>query len=160
MHTRGRYSAASLLVTPNGPRELPPEPPHYFSEREAAEWRAIVECLPPDFFPYESLPLLTCYVSIACQLEVITRELSRFKEGPPRDVRRKEYGELMRYRGQLVMQLTVLATKLRLAPSTRNDRDRTTVVVLRSRMVPSRGNGNSISTSSARDCTTPCGRTR
>ena len=65
-------------------------------------------------------------MSVTCQLEAITRELSKFREGPPRDVRRKEYGELMRYRGQLVMQLTVLATKLRLAPSC-NDRDRTTV---------------------------------
>jgi hypothetical protein len=59
----------------------------------------------------ESLALLACYVSVSCQLEAITRELSRFKEGPPRDVRR---GELL------------LATQLRLAPSC-NDRDRTTV---------------------------------
>jgi hypothetical protein len=74
----------------------------------------------------ESLALLACYVSVTCQLEAITRELSRFK-GPPRDVRRKEYGELMQYQGQLVLQLSALSTKLRLAPSSCNDRDRTTV---------------------------------
>src|SRR5215471_16433255 len=124
MHTRGRYSAATLSVAPDGRAAEKLDPPAYFNEREVAEWRAIVECLPQDFFPPESLALLTSYVSIACQLEVITRELSRFKEGPPRDARRKEYWELTRGRGQLVMQLATLSAKLRIAPSTRNDRTR------------------------------------
>jgi len=93
MHTRGRYSPADLsIVSPDGPREPPPEPPAYFNEREVVEWRTIVECLPQDFFPRESLALLTSYVSIACQLEVITRELSRFKEGPPRDAAKRILG--------------------------------------------------------------------
>ena len=129
MHTPGRYSAADLsIVSPDGPREPPPEPPAYFNEREVSEWRALVGHLGAEFFPPESLALLTSYVSIACQLEVITRELSRFKEGPPRDVAmRKDYWKLTRCRGQLVMGLASLSTKLRLAPSTRNDRDRTTV---------------------------------
>ena len=106
MHTRGRYSAASQsIVSPDGPPRETPQPPSYFNEREVAEWNALVRHLGPDFFPWESLALLACYVSVSCQLEAITRELSRFKEGPPRDVRRKEYGELMRYRGQLVMQI-------------------------------------------------------
>src|SRR5215471_10886407 len=126
MHTRGRYSAATLSVAPDGRAAEKLDPPAYFNEREVAEWRAIVECLPQDFFPQESLALLTSYVSIACQLEVITRELSRFKEGPPRDARRKEYWELTKFRGPLVLQLANLAAKLRLAPSSRNDRDRTT----------------------------------
>jgi len=43
MHTRGRYSAADLsIVSPNGPREPPPEPPAYFNAREREEWNAIV----------------------------------------------------------------------------------------------------------------------
>jgi hypothetical protein len=89
-----------------------------------------MECLEnhlgADFFARESWALLASYVSISCQLEQITRELSRFKEGPLRDVRRKEYWELTRGRVTLVLQLSVLSTKLRLAPSTHNDRDRTT----------------------------------
>src|SRR5215471_2262838 len=88
MHTRGRYSAAALstplAVGPNGPREVL-SPPDYFNAREREEWNAIVGCLGTDFFPRESLALLASYVSISCQLEAITRELSPFKEGPPRD---------------------------------------------------------------------------
>jgi hypothetical protein len=130
MHTRGRYSAADLstplAVGLNGPREPLPQPPAYFNEREVTEWRTIVECLGPDFFPRESLALLANYVSISCQVEAISAALSKFKEGPPRDVRRKEYGELMRFRGPLIIQLATLSAKLRLAPSARNDRDRTT----------------------------------
>jgi hypothetical protein len=124
MHTRGRYSAANLsIVSPDGPREPPPEPPAYFNEREAVEWRAIVECLPQGFFPYESLALLTSYVSIAVQLDAINGQLSKFKGSlPPRDATRKEYWELTRARGPLVMQLAVLSAKLRIAPSARNDR--------------------------------------
>ena len=87
MHTRGRYSAADLsVVSPDGPREPPPEPPAYFNEREAKEWRAIVECLPQDFFPRESLALLTSYVSIACQLEVITLVETTFGKTRARDI--------------------------------------------------------------------------
>jgi len=92
MHTRGRYSAAALsVVTPDGPRE--PPPPHYFNEREVAEWRTLVECLGPDFFPWESRALLANYVSISCQLEAISAELSKFKGNlPPRDATRKRIG--------------------------------------------------------------------
>ena len=115
-------TAQRTIVSPDGPREPPPEPPAYFNEREVSEWRTIVECLPQDFFPRESLALLTSYVSISCQLEAISADLSRFKEGPPRDARRKEYWELTKFRGPLVMQLATLSAKLRIAPSARNDR--------------------------------------
>src|SRR5215471_18651962 len=73
MHTRGRYSAASLAVSPDGPPPELPKPPSYFNEREVAEWNALVNHLGPDFFPWESLALLACYVSVSCQLEAITR---------------------------------------------------------------------------------------
>ena len=83
MHTRGRYSAAALstplAVGPNGPREAL-EPPDYFNARERKEWSAIVNRLGADFFPYECRMLLTCYISIAVQLEAINGELSKFKD--------------------------------------------------------------------------------
>ena len=101
--------------------------PSYFNEREIAEWRAIVDRLGAEYFPTEAIALLVSHVSISCQLEVISAELSRFKEPPRDEATRKEYWELTRCRGQLVMALSSLSTKLRLAPSTRNDRDRTTV---------------------------------
>ena len=126
MHTRGRHSAASFSVTPNGPRPPPLQPPAYFNAREVAEWRAIVDRLGDEFFPRESLALLANYVSISCQLEAISAELARFEE-LPREATRKAYWEkLTRGRGPLVLQLANLASKLRLAPSTSNDRDRTT----------------------------------
>jgi hypothetical protein len=127
MHTRGRYSAADLsIVTPNGPRATL-EPPVYFNAREVAEWRAIVDRLGAEYFPRECHMLLTCFISISCQLEAISAALSKLKEPPRDEATRKEYWELTRCRGQLVMGLASLSTKLRLAPSTRNDRDRTTV---------------------------------
>ena len=128
MHTRGRYSAADLsIVSPDGPREPPPQPPSFFSEREVKEWRAIVDRLGAEYFPREAIALLVSFVSISCQLEAISAELSRFKEPPRDEATRKEYWELTKCRSQLVMALASLSTKLRLAPSTRNDRDRTTV---------------------------------
>jgi hypothetical protein len=78
-----------------------------------------------EYFPREAIALLASYVSISCQLEAISAELARFEE-PPRD-EAKEYWKLTRYRGQLGVLLASLSTKLRLAPSTRNDRDRTMV---------------------------------
>jgi hypothetical protein len=87
------------------------EPPAYFNEREVAEWRAIVDRLGSHFFPRESLALLASYVSITCQLEAISAELSQFKE-LPRDATRKAYWEkLTRGRGPLVLKLSKLITE-------------------------------------------------
>jgi len=58
MHTRGRYGASSLAVSPDGPPPEPPQPPSFFNEREIAEWNALVRHLGADFFPWESLALL------------------------------------------------------------------------------------------------------
>ena len=124
--TRGRHSAAALSVTPNGPREPPLQPPAYFNAREVAEWRAIVDRLGDEYFPRESRALLANYVSISCQLSDLGAELSKFKEVPCEPTRRAYWATLTRGRGPLVLQLANLAAKLRLAPSSRNDRDRTT----------------------------------
>ena len=123
MHTRRGRNVASM--TPNGPRQPPPQPPAYFNAREVKEWRAIVDHLGPDFFARESLALLASYVSIACQIEAISAELSQFKELPSEPTRKAYWAKLTKGRGPLVLQLANLAAKLRIAPSSRNDRDRT-----------------------------------
>ena len=98
---------------------------HYFNAREVAEWNALVAHLGADFFPWESLPLLASYVSISCQIEAISAELSQFKELPSEPTRKAYWAKLTKGRGPLVLQLANLAAKLRIAPSSRNDRDRT-----------------------------------
>ena len=126
MHTRGRYSAADLsIISPDGPREIL-EPPDYFNARELKEWNEVVGRLGSEFFPRECLVLAATFISISVALEAINRELSRFDKGLPRPGELRSYCELIKLRGPLVTQLALLATKLRLAPSTRNDRDRTT----------------------------------
>ena len=78
------------------------------------------------------------FISISCNLEAINRELSKFDKGYPKPEQLRSYCELIKLRGPLVTQLSLLATKLRLAPSTRNDRDRTTTQAKRAARSPGR----------------------
>jgi hypothetical protein len=61
MKQRGRKSAASLAVPRiAGPvdRIERPDAPYNLSDLAAAEWRAIVNRLPADYFPRETWPML------------------------------------------------------------------------------------------------------
>lgn len=57
---RGRKSTAEMLtVVPISGQRL--EPPEHLTEEQAAEWRAIVDSLPADYFRPGDVPLLAAY---------------------------------------------------------------------------------------------------
>lgn len=78
MGTRGRTSAAALSVISGGGIETirRPEPPQELTDEEAVEWRAIVNRLPADWFPAETLPMLSQY----CRHTVAARRVATMIE--------------------------------------------------------------------------------
>lgn len=61
MAKRGRKSTAELSVAPIGDRICRPAPPDDLTADQKAEWRAVVDAMPPDWFGRESHSLLTAY---------------------------------------------------------------------------------------------------
>lgn len=78
MGSRGRTSAAELSVISGGGVETirRPEPPQDLTDDEAKEWRAVVNRLPADWFPAETLPMLGQY----CRHTVAARRVASMIE--------------------------------------------------------------------------------
>jgi hypothetical protein len=91
MGTRGRTSTASLAVA--GPLQLEifrrPEPPKELHPPEAAEWRAIVASLPPDWFTRETHALLVQYCRLIVQsrntADMIVKQIKKMNSDPTKD---------------------------------------------------------------------------
>src|SRR5215831_3403242 len=86
----GPRSKASLTVVTDQadpatqPAVLPgnrPPPPDELTTLEAAEWHAIVERMPPDWFPVETWPVLKELCRNIILSNRVARELARFGDG-------------------------------------------------------------------------------
>jgi hypothetical protein len=121
MAQRGRKSAASLsaVTAIPGQRVLPPRE---LTEEQAEEWRAIVATKPAEWFNRDSQALLVDL----CRHIVIARRVAEQIDSFPADHLPTEEG-LTRYKKLGAMAdrhsrvISVLASKMRLAPSSRYD---------------------------------------
>src|SRR5262245_26279261 len=79
-----RSKAAELtLIGPGGIETLRrPEPPSNLTAKEAAEWRAIVNRLPPDWFPRETHAILAQYCRMVGRGEQYAKILAKGKLTP------------------------------------------------------------------------------
>ena len=118
MGTRGRKSTAELAVIQGIPER--PDAPKELTREQAEEWRAIVERMPPEWFPREIHPLLIQY----CRHITNARHISGLVE----DARKGDLTDrkaLMRFNRLLRMQerqsgaLIGLATRMRLTNQSR-----------------------------------------
>src|SRR4051794_27281548 len=87
MGERGRKSASGLAITPAA-NAFRPRPPDYLTEVQAAEWKAVVARMPPNWFGRESHGLLIAYCPhfanaklVAEQLDALRPECLREPEG-------------------------------------------------------------------------------
>ena len=71
-----------------------PEPPEDLTEEQAAEWRAVADRLPADWFPRETHGLLSQYVRHVCTARRIARLLSDMEADPDLNVR--DYDRLLK----------------------------------------------------------------
>lgn len=138
MGTRGRTSAAALSVISGGGIETVrrPDPPRELTDDEAVEWRAVVNRLPADWFPTETLPLLAQY----CRHTVAARRVATMIEqldnlmgaevksgGNPAEVvmsSAKAVDRLLKMQERESRCLSSLATKMRISQQTTYDKSR------------------------------------
>jgi hypothetical protein len=106
-----RKSAASLSVIPLAPKPFP-EPPCELTKRQAAIWREIVSCRPPEYFDRACWALLVAYCRHADMAEVIA---GLIRNCDPDDLYR--YGRFLDLAARESKMMMMLSAKLRLAPA-------------------------------------------
>src|SRR5215510_2381495 len=70
-----RKSAEELLTLPRGGEQPKLDPLDNLNERQAAVWRAVVACLPADYFSSAQTRQLAAYCCAVCVREDIEHEL-------------------------------------------------------------------------------------
>jgi len=129
MATRGRKSAASLEVVSAAPVQVIARPvcPHDLGDEESEVWFSVVNRLPADWFPAETIPLLVQY----CRQVVQARRIAELIEKATSDVDDtgkptlsiKDYDRLLKMQDRESRGISSLATKMRISQqSTTNHR--------------------------------------
>jgi hypothetical protein len=114
MKQRGRKSAASLTVISSTGIEAirRPDPPEELTEEQAAEWQAVVNRLPADWFPRETHPLRAQY----CRHVVCARRVAQLIEHAEADdeLDIEDYARLLRMQEMEGRAMSSLATRMRI----------------------------------------------
>ena len=124
MGARGRPSRAELAVVPFKAAEARrPDPPPELTEAQAEVWTSIVESLPADWVSKANAPLMAGF----CRHVTAARQIARLIEVAEASnaFNLGRYGQLLSMQERETRTLSTLATKLRLARSTVDDRRRT-----------------------------------
>lgn len=138
MGTRGRTSAAELSVISGGGVETirRPEAPIDLTEGEAEVWRGVVNRLPADWFPTETLPMLSQY----CRHAIAARRVGGMIEQLDKEITAeitkgtsaseavlgtaKMLDRLLKMQERESRCLSSLATKMRISQQTTYDKSR------------------------------------
>lgn len=120
MAQRGRKSAASLSVVAPLPGQRRPEPPSELTVEEAAEWHAVVDRLPPDWFPAETHGLLVQYCRHIVKARVLADSINAFLAewlNEPEGLMR--YDKLLQMAEREGRAISSLATRMRITQQSR-----------------------------------------
>ena len=114
-----RKSAAALSVLPP-PRTRRPEPPDELSEEETVEWKAVVDRLPPEWFPKETHQVLVAYCRHVVRGRMVARWIKSFRD----EYLRMEGGvdridKLFAMGERESKTITMLATRMRITQQSR-----------------------------------------
>ena len=116
MAQRGKPPFSLSLVKPTGPIEtIPrPQPPYDLTGEESELWTTIVNRLPADWFPAETLPILTQYCRHTIQARRIAELIQAATADPTLQI--GDYARLLRMQAAESQSIVTLATKLRCTP--------------------------------------------
>lgn len=122
MGSRGRVSSASLAVVGiDGALSVPrPAAPADLSEEQRAEWAAVVNRMPADWFGAETLPLLAQYCRHVVAARRISHLIGEAETGEQIDL--NEYDRLLKMQEREGRAMSSLATRMRLTQQATYDR--------------------------------------
>lgn len=114
MGARGRKPASELTVIENGSTEIKPRatPPTRLTQDQQYVWDAVVNRLPADWFPDETLPMLTQYCRHVASGEKIARMLRSVEATDQVDL--DDYDKLLKLQEREGRAISSLATRMRL----------------------------------------------
>lgn len=118
MAKRGRRSIAELtLIGPGGIEQIRrPAPPATLTEEAAVEWRAIVDRMPPDWFPRETHAMLVQL----CRAIVRSHQIDTWLSNRS-NLSVEEFQSLLRSEQSVSDLIGRLSTKMRLSQSSKYD---------------------------------------
>lgn len=121
MGSRGRQSSAELSVVQQGQLSTVerPAPPHELTDEQKAEWVAIVNRVPADWFPRETHGTLVQLCRHRTRARRLAQLIEQSEQAETFDV--KEYRDLIRSEGENTRIIASCETKLRLTPQTTYD---------------------------------------
>ena len=138
MGSRGRTSAAELSVISGGGVETirRPDAPTDLTDEEAEVWRKVTNRLPADWFPAETLPMLSQYcrhsvaaTRVASMIEQLDKEIAQtIKDGTSAGEAvlgtAKMLDRLLKMQERESRCIASLATKMRISQQTTYDKSR------------------------------------
>ena len=118
MGARGRKSTGELSVI--APKDVRPSPPKDLTKEQAAEWRAIVDRMPADWFPRETHQLLAQY----CRHAVTSRRIATLVNAMEKedDIDPAEYERLLKMHDREGRAMSSLATRMRISQQATYDK--------------------------------------
>lgn len=125
MTQRGRKSAAALAIAAPASIEpiARPDAPYDLNDEESAEWWAVVERLPADWFPRETHAMLAMYcrhvVSARRVAELIATALKK-----PTEFSVSDYDQLLKMQEREGRAISSLATRMRISQQATYDKSK------------------------------------
>lgn len=120
---RGRPSNSDLVIA----RQIEPVPrpdaPYDLTDEESAEWWAVVNRLPAEWFPRETHALLAAYCRHVIGIRRIS-ELIRNAEANSQDFDLGDYDKLLKMRERESRAASSLATRMRITQQTTYDKSK------------------------------------
>jgi hypothetical protein len=121
MGARGRPSRAELAVVPFKAAEARrPDPPAELTKAQAEVWTSIVASLPADWVSVANAPLMAAFCRHVTAARRIARRIEAEEQSDAFNL--ASYGQLLSMQERESRAMATLATKLRLARSSVDDR--------------------------------------
>lgn len=114
MAARGRKSAASteIIIASNVEVISRPKPPQELTKEQAAEWHAVVDRMPADWFPRETQALLVQYCRHVVAARRIAQLLASAERAKSLDI--DAYDKLLKMQEREGRAISSLATRMRI----------------------------------------------
>ena len=124
MDQRGRKSAAAIAIISESGIETDrrPHPPASFTADQAQEWTEIVNRLPADWFPRETLPMLELYCCHAVTARKIEQLILQTEKAEEFDI--GQYDRLLKMRERESRNISSLGTRMRITQHSQYDKSK------------------------------------
>ncbi len=125
MNQRGRKSASELAIVPVFGLERLPPPPANMPVDQGHIWEIVVKTPAFSLIGEEAYPLLTEYCRAVSSANQVAEEIDKFdRSWLIEEDGLKRWEKLLKLQAMMMGKVADLALKLRIAPSSRNDRDK------------------------------------